>query len=126
MPLNAPRRLDGVGMSACTPINEADAVTTGGVRTTLRIEIPVRRPAITDDRTAEFDPCIYNGHQSFSGSVRNGNDKRFNGLALNTAKYPLPLNRVVPMIFAPTVLVHIDFDGLLKIADPLGAALQVH
>ena len=55
MPLHAPRRLDGVGMSACTPIIEADAVSV-----TLRVEIPVHRPAISDDRSAEFDPCICN------------------------------------------------------------------
>jgi len=30
------------------------------------------------------------------------------------------------MIFAPTELDHIDFNGLLKFADPLRAALQVH
>jgi len=125
MPLHAPRRLDGVGMSACTPINKADAVIAGAVRITLRVEIPVRRPAIIDDRSAGFDPCIYNGHQNVSGSVRNGNEK-LTGLALNTAKHPLPLNRVAPMIFAPTELAHIDVDGLLKIADLLRAALQVH
>ena len=31
MPLHAPRRLDGVGMDARTPINEADAVIAGAV-----------------------------------------------------------------------------------------------
>jgi len=30
------------------------------------------------------------------------------------------------MIFAPTELAHIDFDGLLKFAYPLRASLQVH
>jgi hypothetical protein len=41
----------------------------------LRIEIPVRCPAITDDRSTEFDPCIYNGFHSVSGSVRNEHEK---------------------------------------------------
>jgi hypothetical protein len=40
---------------------------------TLRVVMVVRTPAIADDRSAVFDPCIYNGHQSFGGSVRNGN-----------------------------------------------------
>jgi len=44
-------------------------------------------------------PSIYNGHQSVGGSVRKGNEKRFTRLALNTAKLPLPLNRLAPMIF---------------------------
>jgi hypothetical protein len=121
MPLHAQRRLDDVGMSTRTPIIEA-----GAASVTLCVEIPVRRPSITDDRGASFDPCIYNGLQSTSGSVRKGNEKRFTGLALKTTKHPLPLNRVAPMTFAPIELVHIDFDGLLKIADPVRAALQVH
>ena len=44
-------------------------------------------------------PSIYNGHQSVGGSVRKGNEKRFNGLALKTAIYPLSLNRVALMIY---------------------------
>ena len=44
-------------------------------------------------------PIMYNGHQCVGGSVLKGNEKRFTGLALNTAIYPLPLNRVAPMIF---------------------------
>jgi hypothetical protein len=45
--------LDGVGKSARTLINETNAVIDGRVRVTLPLEIPVRRPAIPDDRV----PC---------------------------------------------------------------------
>jgi len=44
-------------------------------------------------------PIIYDGNQNVGGCARKGNEKRFTGLALNTAIYPLPLNRVAPMIF---------------------------
>jgi hypothetical protein len=92
------------------------------VRVSFRVDIPVRSPAITDDRSAGFDPCIYNSYQSVGGSVRNWSEKRFTGLAPNTAKYPLPLNRVIPIIFAPNELAFVDLDVLLRIADLLRAA----
>jgi hypothetical protein len=60
-------------MSPNAPINEASAVNDGVVRITLRAEILVRRTAVTVDRNAGFDPCLYNGNQSASGSVWNGN-----------------------------------------------------
>lgn len=69
----APRALDGVGMSARTPINEASVVIDGAMRVTLRLEIPVRRPAITDDCSP--GSCMYNGHQSFSSSSGVGRRK---------------------------------------------------
>jgi hypothetical protein len=46
----------------------------------------------------------YTGRKSFSGSIRNGNEKRYSGIALHTAKHPLPLNEVAPIISAPTKL----------------------
>jgi len=93
---------------------------------TLRVEIAVRTPAITDDRSAGFDPCIYDGHQSFGSSVRDGNEKRFTGLALNAAKHPLPFNRVAPAVFALSELALADLDGLVRSADLLRAALHAH
>jgi len=48
-------------VGACTLVNEASAVVKGAVSVTFRVEIPVSRPAINDDRSAGFDPCIYNG-----------------------------------------------------------------
>ena len=48
--------------------------------------------------TSQSTPSVYNGHRSDGGSVRNWYEKRFAGLALNTAKHPLPLNRVATVI----------------------------
>jgi hypothetical protein len=53
-----------VYVGACTLVNEASAVVNGAVRVTFRVEIPARSPAMTDDRSAGFDSCIYNVHQS--------------------------------------------------------------
>jgi len=120
-----PRALDGVCVGVWTLVSEATAVVDGAVRVTLRVQIPVRSPAVTDDRRAVFDPCIYNGCQSVCGSVRKVNEKRFTGLALTIARHPLPLNRVAPMIFAPTELAFVRLDGLVRTADLLRAA-HVH
>jgi hypothetical protein len=46
-----PSALDGVCVVACTLVNEADAVVNGAVR----VEIAVRTPAITNDRSAGLD-----------------------------------------------------------------------
>ena len=107
-----PRALYSVSVGACTHVNKANGVVNGVVCVTFQVEIPVRSPAITDDRSAWLEllgkksatmshsaPIMYNGHQCVGGSVRKGNEKRFTGLALNTAIYPLPLNRVATMIF---------------------------
>jgi len=59
-------------------VNELYTVVDGVVCVTLRFAIAVRTRAITDDRSAGFDPCIYNGHQSV-GYVLNGNEKHFSG-----------------------------------------------
>jgi hypothetical protein len=96
----APCTLYFVCFGASALVNEPYAVVDGVVPVTLRVEIAVLTPTITDDRSAGFDPCIYYGHQSFGSSVRNGNEKLFTGHALNTAKYTLPLNRVAPSVFA--------------------------
>ena len=121
-----PRGLDGVTVSPSTLINKASAVIDGAVRVTLHAEIPVRYPPVTDDRGTGFDPCIYNDLQIVSGSVRNGNEKRLPVLALDTAKNPLPLNRVASMIYAATELAVVDLDSLVRAADLLRAAFPVH
>jgi hypothetical protein len=46
------RALYDVCVGACTLVNEANAVVNGAVSVTFRVEIPVRSPAITDDRSA--------------------------------------------------------------------------
>ena len=55
------------------------AVIEGAVRVNLRVEIPLRYLATSDDRSAGSDSCNYNALQSVSGSVRNGIEKRFAG-----------------------------------------------
>jgi len=94
-----PRALYSVCVGPCTLVKEANGVVNGALRVTFRVEIPVSSPAIADGLSAEFDPSIYNGHQSVDGSFRNGNEKLFVGLLLNTTKHPLPLNSVAPMIY---------------------------
>jgi hypothetical protein len=121
-----PRALYGVCVGACTLVNEANAVVNGAVRITFRVEILVCPPAITDDRSAGFDACIYNGLQIVSGPFRNANKKRFTGLALNATKHTLPLNKVAPMLFAPNKLAFVDLDGLVRTADLLREAVRVH
>ena len=48
-------------------IDEVDGVFDGAVRETQWLEIAVRSPAVSDDRSAWFDPVTYNGHQGVSG-----------------------------------------------------------
>ena len=57
-----PRALDSVGVCSGVGINEVDTVIDGAMRVTLRTETVVRTPAITNDRSAGFDPVTYNGH----------------------------------------------------------------
>jgi hypothetical protein len=47
-----------VGLSARTQTHEGDVRTDGLVGVTARVEIAVRRPAITDDRSTSFGPYI--------------------------------------------------------------------
>jgi hypothetical protein len=121
-----PFALIGVRMGAGLHVKEADAMIYGEMRVTLRFETLVRSPTITDDCSAGFNPCICYSHQSFSGSIQNGNEKRSTRFSLNTAKHPLPLNGVSPIIFALTKLALIDLNNLVKTADLLIAALQVY
>jgi hypothetical protein len=50
--------LSGVGMGSSTFINEASVVVDGVVRVTLRVEIALSLPAVSNDGIAGFDPCI--------------------------------------------------------------------
>jgi len=120
-----PSTFDCIGVGAILMVNELFAMVDGAVCVISRVEIAVRTPAVTDDRSAGFDPRIYNGHQSVGGSVRNGNEKRSPRHALNTAKHPLPLNRMAPAVFALTELALVDLYGLVRTADLLRAALYV-
>jgi len=57
-----PSTHDSIGVSAILMVNELYAMVDGAVCVTSRVEIAVRTPAVTDDRSAGFDPCVYNGH----------------------------------------------------------------
>jgi hypothetical protein len=121
-----PLALDDVLMGVGLDVFEAGAVVNAEMRVTLRSVSPVRSPAISDDRSAGFDPCIYYGYQCFRGSILNGNEKPSTGFAFNTAEDPLPLNGVPPMIFSLTKFALIDPNGLLNTTDFLRAPFQVY
>jgi hypothetical protein len=121
-----PRALDGIGVGPGVRIYEVDTVVDGLMRVTLRPEIAVRTPAITYDRSAGFDPVTFNGHKCVGGSVLNGDKKCFPRLSFDTAKHPLTLNRVSPMILSPTELALVNFDGLLRTTNLNRAALQIN
>ena len=99
-----PRALDCVGVITGNRIAEFDAVIDGVVLVTLRAEIMIRSPAITNDLCAGFDPVTYYCQKCVGGSVLDGNKKCLSGLSIYTARHPLTLNRVSPMIFSPTDL----------------------
>jgi len=50
-----PRVLYSVSVGACTHFNEANGVVNGTVCVTFPVEIPVRSPAMTDDRSAGLE-----------------------------------------------------------------------
>ena len=120
-----PSTLDCIGVGAILMVNELCAIVDGVVCVISCVKIAVLTPAVTDDCSAGFDPWIYNGHQSVGSSVWNGNEKRTPGLAPNTAKHPLPLNRMAPAVLALTELSLIDLHGLVRTADLLRAALHL-
>ena len=70
-----PCGLDRISVVPGVGIDEVDAVVDGAVRETLKVEIAVRTLAVTDDRSARFDPGMYDGRQCVGGSVRYGNKK---------------------------------------------------
>ena len=78
-------------------MHEIQAMVDGMVLVTLRVEIAIRTPAVTDDPSAGFDPVTYD-RQCFGGSVRYGNKKCSAGSSFKAAKHPLTLNRLSPMI----------------------------
>jgi len=48
----SPRALYSVSVGGCTHVNKANGVVNGAVCVTFQVEIQVRSPAITDDRSA--------------------------------------------------------------------------
>ena len=70
-----PRTLYSISVIPGVRIDEQDRVIHGAVRVTVRPDIMVRSPAVTDERCAGFDPCKDDARQCVGGSVRNGNKK---------------------------------------------------
>ena len=57
-------------------MNETDRMVHGLVQLSVRVQIPVRRPAVTVDRSAGFDPVTNNSHQGVGSSVRKEKGRR--------------------------------------------------
>jgi hypothetical protein len=111
----------------CGPrMHEVWAVVDSAVRVTEGMDFLGRTPAITDDRSAGFDPVTYDGLQCVCGSVWYGNKKQSPGLMFNTAKHPLTPNRVPPMVLPPTEFALVNLDGPIRTTNIFGAALQEH
>jgi len=120
-----PLRLSAAGVITFF-IDESNGVINGSVLLTLSVQISIRRPAITDDRSARFDPSIYNGDQGVSGSVRYWNKKCSARLTFHTAKHTLALNRVFRIAFSSTEHALVEFNGLVRTAYLFRAALHIH
>ena len=88
----APRVPHLVRMSHSPLIHESDRVVDGLVRVAMCLQILVRRPAVTEDRSAGFDPVTNNRHQRVSRSVLNRNGEEVTGLTFDSAKHPLSFN----------------------------------
>ena len=60
------------------------------------------------------------------GSVRYGNKKGFTGPAFDSARHPLALNWVSPVVFSPSELALVELNGLVRTAGLLRVALQIY
>jgi hypothetical protein len=98
-------------MSPNTLIDETSRVDNSLVRVAMCIQIPLRCPAVTDDRSAGFDPDANHSHERGGGSVWNREEKGFTELTFDTAKYPLSFNSVYPVELQPPELAVIDFES---------------
>ena len=121
-----PRRLDVISVISGVRIDERDRVIYGAVHVNMRPDILIRSPAITDERSAGFDPNRNNARQRVGNSIWNRNKKSSTGFAFHTAKHPLALYRVSPVVFSPTELAFIVLNGIVRTADLLRAPFQVY
>jgi hypothetical protein len=121
---STPQRLNGVCMGPGVRIDEGDGVVNGAACVTNGSDVPVRSPSIADNNSAGSDPFTYKLHQRVGGPLGYGNKESSPGSTFNTAKHPLPPNRMSPMVFMSTEFTLFDFDGLVRTADLLRAALQ--
>ena len=118
-----PFGLSGVGVIPLF-IDERNGVINGSVRITQSVEISARSPAVTDHRSARFDPSIC--HQGIGVSVRYWNKECSARLTFDTAEHLLALNRVSPIVFSPTEHALVELNGLVRTADLFRAALHIH
>ena len=121
-----PGTLDGICVIPGVRIDEGDRVICSSVRVTVRLDILIRNPAISVERSVGFNKSMDNVRQCVDGSFRNGKKKCSTGLAFHTAAHPLALYRVSPMAFPLTELTLIDLNSLLRTADLLKATLQLY
>ena len=105
-------------------IDETDWVINGAVHVTPRPNILVCSPAITDERSARFDPCTDDDRQS-QRFCPEKEQEMFYRTRVQHHQTPTGLNRVPP-IFSPTDLVLVDFNSLVRTASLLRAAFQVN
>ena len=122
----APRGLNGICVVPAVRIDEVDAVVDSELRETLRVNIAVRIPAVTDDRSTWFDPGIYDGSQCVGGSLRYGNKKCSARPSFNTAKHPPTLKRVSPILLSPTEHARVNLHCLVRTTDLFRATLYEH
>ena len=112
--LNAtPHDFDRVHLNPSTLINENDRMVDSVVCVAVGSQIPVGRPAVTDDCSDGFHPGT-NSHQGVNGSARNGHDEGISGLQLDTAKHPLSFHSVSSSVLAPIELAFVDSTILLR------------
>jgi hypothetical protein len=104
-------------------MDERDGVFNGAVCVTERLDLFIRSPAIADDSSAGFDPSTYSIHQCVGSAIRYGKRECYTGFTFHIASHPLTPNKVSPIIFTPSELALVDFNGPVRAADPLRAAL---
>jgi hypothetical protein len=124
--VSTPRALDGIRVCPGVRIDKVNAVVHGLMRVTVTTETAVRTPTITNDLSAGFDPVKNDSRYCVGGSVFDGNKKCIPRLSFQTAEHPLTLNSVSFMIFSPTELAHVNFDGNIRTTNLDRAALQKH
>jgi hypothetical protein len=70
-----PGTLDCVSVVFGVLIEERNAVVHGAVGVTPSLDVPIRTPAISDERSAVFDPSTDYLRQCVGGSIPYGNQK---------------------------------------------------
>jgi hypothetical protein len=85
----------------------------GAVRVTHGPDIPMGSPAITDYGSSWFDPFTYIIHQCGGGTMGYRHKESPTGFTFDTAKHPLPPNRVSPMVLTSSEFAFVDISTVL-------------